>query len=144
MEGKSKQWEPINFVFYLSFVKWPALIAILAEIGLRLAVSRFLDDWPLGRVDLLMWMIRLSLFVYVGWRIGKTYGEMPPIGALAGASAGFLTGLAISFFRFYGGFRIWKAFNLISETALMIIVGALAAFLVVYLWDLLPKKIKNL
>jgi hypothetical protein len=143
MEGNIKKWEPINFVFYLSFVKWPVLAAILVEIVLRLLIGRFLDDWPLGRVDLLMWIVRLALFIYVGWRIGKTYGEVPPIGALAGSAAGFLAGIALTLFRFYSGFRAWKVFNIVSETALLMLVGALTAFLVVYLWELWPKKFKN-
>ncbi|MFA5020835.1 MAG: hypothetical protein WC517_02120 [Patescibacteria group bacterium] len=136
---QSKKWEPINFVFYLSLVKWPVLAAVLAEILLRWLIGRFLDDWSLGRIDLLMWLVRLAALFFIGWRIGKAYGEVPPMGATAGATAGFLIGLAAAVFRFNGGFHTWKIFNLITEPALTVLVGGLAVFLVVYIWDLLPK-----
>ncbi len=142
MEGITKKWEPINFIFYLSLVKWPILVVAIIEIVSRLLISRLLEDWSLGRTDLIMWLIRLVAFIYIGRQIGKAYGEVPPIGALAGASGGLILGIIISLFRFYSGFRVWKIFNLVSETTLMIFIGALTAFLIVYLWELWPKKLK--
>lgn len=143
MEGAKKTWEPINFVFYLSFVKWPVIITIAAEIVSRLLMVNFLPDLPLDRVDLFMWPGRLIAFIFIGWKIGKSYGEVPPMGAIAGAISGFVIGLVISLFRFESGFRTWKIFNVVTETTLTILVGCLAVFLVVYLWDLLPDNIKK-
>jgi len=140
---QSKKWEPINFVFYLILVKWSVLAAAIAEISLRWLISRFLDDWSLGRIDLLAWLVRLAALIYIGWRIGKIYGEVPPIGAIAGAIAGFFIGLIAAIFRFSGGFNTWKIFNLITEPVLAVLVGGLAVFLVVYVWDLLPAKMRN-
>jgi ABC-type amino acid transport system permease subunit len=87
-----------------------------------------------------MWIIRLVAFIYIGWRVGKTYGEAPPLASLAGTIAGLIIGLAAALLRLSGGFRVWKLFNLITETTLAAIVGCLAVFLVVYLWDFWPKK----
>lgn len=138
--NKIIKWEPINFVFYLSFVKWPVLLAIIFEIMVRLWIARFYDDLSLDRVDLLMWLIRLVLFIIIGRKIGKVYGQAPAMGALSGAVAGIVLGLAIAGFRFFSGFKVWKIFNLPSEIILTAIIGALVAFLIVYLWDLWPKK----
>lgn len=143
MEGANKKWEPINFVFYLSFIKWPVIVAIAVEIILRLLMANFLPDLSLDRVDLYMWIVRLIAFVFIGWKIGKAYGEVPPMGAIAGAIGGLSIGLIISLFRFFSGFHTWKIFNVITETTITILVGGLLAFLVVYVWDMLPESIKN-
>ena len=143
-ETVKSKWEPINFVFYLSFVKWPVLLAVAVEIGLRLLMANFLPDLSLDRVDLFMWAVRLITFIYIGSRIGKVYGEVPPMGAIAGAISGLSIGLIISIFRFISGFHTWKIFNIITESTLAILVGGLTVFLVVYIWDMLPERIRNL
>lgn len=144
MEGANKKWEPINFVFYLSFIKWPVIAAIAVEIALRFLMAEFLPDLSLDRVDLFMWVVRLTAFVFIGWEIGKAYGEVPPMGAIAGAIGGLSIGLVISLFRFASGFHAWKIFNVITESTLTILVGGLLAFLVVYVWEMLPDRIRNL
>lgn len=143
MAGTTNKWESINFVFYLSFVKWVIIIAIGLEIACRLLMINYLPDLPLDRVDLFMWLIRLLAFIFIGWKIGKTYGEVPPMGAIAGAISGLAIGLVISLFRFESGFRTWKIFNVVTETTMAIVVGGLAVFLVVYLWDLMPDRVRN-
>lgn len=142
MAGSTKKWEPINFVFYLSFAKWPVIAAIVVEIGLRLLAANFLQDLSLDRVDMFMWVIRLAAFIFVGWKIGKTYGEVPPMGIIAGAISGLAIGLVMALFRFESSFHIWKVFNIITETTLTVLVGGLMSFLVVYLWDMWPERIK--
>ena len=144
MEGANQKWEPINFIFYLSFIKWPVILAIIVEIALRLLMANFLPDLPLDRVDLFMWPVRLAAFAYIGWRIGRIYGEVPPMGAIAGSIAGLIVGFIIALFRFQSGFHTWKIFNVITESTLTVIVGGLLAFLVVYLWEMLPEKIKKI
>jgi len=140
MEGTFKKWQDINFVFYASFIKWPVLVGIIAEISCRLLIGRFLSDMSLAREDLLMWIIRLVVFIYVGYKIQQKYGQVSPMGALAGTEAGLFVGLALALFRFYDGFKVWKLFNVFTEAFLTVLVGCLTAFLVVYIWDLLPKK----
>ena len=143
MEGAGNtKWEPINFIYYLSFVKWPALSAAAAEIAMRIAVAYIWPDFSTSVIDLIAWFIRLAAIIFVGYSIGKKFGEVPPMGALAGAMAGLVLGLIGAGFRFASGFRTWKLFNLATETIIMIVVGALVSFLVVYVWDLLPEKIK--
>lgn len=144
MEGiKRTNWEPINFVFYLSFIKWPMLLAIAVEIILRLLMANLLPDLSLDRADLFMWAARLIAFIFIGWKIGQAYGEVPPMGAISGAIAGLGIGLVISLFRFASGFHIWKIFNVVTESALTALVGGLAVFLVVYVWEMLPEKVKK-
>jgi len=144
MEGTNgKKWEPINFVFYLSFAKWPVIVAVVAEIALRFLMSNYLEDLPADRADLFMWAVRISAFAYIGWKTGQAYGEVPPMGAIAGAVGGFAIGLVAALSRFAAGFQTWKLFNVVTETALTVLVGALAAFLVVYVWDMLPGKIRE-
>jgi len=143
MEGTGKtKWEPINFIYYLSFVKWPVLLAAAIEIVMRIVTVYFWPDFSINIIDLIAWFIRLAAIIFVGYSVGKKFGEIPPMGALAGAMAGLVLGLAGAGFRFASGFRTWKLFNLGTETIIMIVVGALVAFLVVYVWDLLPEKIK--
>lgn len=142
MEGTRKQWEAINFIYYLSFVKWPAFLAALLEILLRISIAYFWPDFSIATIDLLAWLIRLTAIIYVGYQVGKRFGEVPPMGALSGLMAGLTLGFIGAAFRFASGFRTWKLFNLATETILTAIVGALVAFLVVYIWDLLPEKFK--
>jgi len=143
MEGKViKEWESINFVFYLSFVKWPVLVAVVIELASRFLASRFFL-LSVDRLDLMMWVVRLAAFVYIGWQVGRAYGEARVVGALAGGLSGLVIGLAAALFRLSQGFRVWKVFNLITETALATLVGCLVVFLIVYLWDFWPKKLKG-
>ncbi len=143
MEGTGKtKWEPINFIYYLSFVKWPVLLAAAVEIAIRIGIAYIWPDFSINVIDLIAWFIRLAAIIYVGYSIGKKFGEIPPMGALAGAMAGLVLGLVGAGFRFASGFRTWKLFNLATETVIMIVVGALVSFLIVYVWDLLPEKIK--
>ena len=51
MEKSKKGWEPINFIFYLSFAKWPILSAALLELLFRVVADRLLGNSILG-VDL--------------------------------------------------------------------------------------------
>ena len=143
MEGPViKKWETINFVFYLSFVKWPVLAALVIELASRFLMTRFFL-LSIDRLDLLIWVVRLAAFVYVGWRVGRAYGEARAVGALAGSMSGLAIGLAAALFRLSQGFRVWKVFNLITETAVAALVGCLVVFLIVYLWEFWPKKIKG-
>jgi len=140
------KWEPINFVFYFSFVKWPVLITALIELLVRFLLIIIFDDILIrSRFELVFWIIRIMVFVYLGYKIFKNYGEALMMGCFAGIVSGSMLGLLVSFFRFIEGFKIWKIFNLITETITVAIVGCLVVFLVVYLWDLFPglKKKEN-
>ena len=142
-DAQLKKWEPINFVFYASFIKWPVLVGIILEIIFRLLVSYFLEDWTSGRIDLIAWIIRLLIFIYIGFKIARTYGEIPQMGFLSGLMGGLGMGIIVAIFRFFEGFKIWKIFNLFSEPILVALVGCLVGFLIVYLWELLPDKFLN-
>lgn len=140
---EEKRWEPINFVFYASFVKWPVLVGFIMEIIFRLMAGNWLEDWSIGQLDLIAWFIRLAVFGYVGFRIVKVYGEVPPMGGLAGIITGVELGFLMAIFRLYEGVKFWKFFNLLTEPVLTALVGGLTVFLVVYLWELLPEKKNN-
>lgn len=134
------KWEPINFVFYFSFVKWPVLLTAIIELLVRFLLIMIFDDILIrSRFELAFWIIRIISFVYLGYKIFKNYGEALMMGCFAGAVSGLILGLIVSFFRFIEGFKVWKIFNLITETITVAIVGCLVVFLVVYLWDLFPK-----
>jgi len=137
------KWESINFVFYLSFAKWPILAAFVVELLFRLLVDRFWYGLSGTTADILMWLIRLAAFIYLGRMIFKKYGEVPPIGAFAGLMAGAAVGFLAALIRFIFGFKVWKLFNVATETALTAIIGCLAVFLVVYVWDSLPNLKKK-
>ncbi|OQA36581.1 MAG: hypothetical protein BWY53_00493 [Parcubacteria group bacterium ADurb.Bin326] len=140
LSANSVRWEPINFVFYLSFVKWPILIAAIVEWCLRIFSVGILDGLLFGaRLDLLVWLIRIIAFIYLGYKIFKHYGEVPAMGAFAGVVSGTILGLASSCSRFVEGFKVWKIFNVITETTIMALVGCLVVFIVVYVWDLIPN-----
>lgn len=135
----SAKWEPINFVFYLSFAKWPILLAIFAELAIRILSDRFLGEMLLGaRLDLAMWLVRLIALIYIGYLIFKNYGEAPSMGAFAGVMSGAAIGLGAALSRFAEGFKVWKIFNVVTETVIVAIVGCLAVFLVVYIWESIP------
>ncbi|MFA6594232.1 MAG: hypothetical protein WCT16_03140 [Candidatus Buchananbacteria bacterium] len=141
MAGTKKRWEPINFVFYFQFVLIPVLIAGAAEIFLRWLLVWLWPDLSFGLIDLLMWLIRLAAFVWIGRQVVKSYGQINAIGALAGGIAGFAIGLIVAASRFSAGFRIWKVFNLATESILTALAGCLLVYMLVLLWDNLPKKV---
>ena len=80
----------------------------------------------------------MPAFVYIGYLIFKTYGDVPAMGAFAGVVSGAVLGFLDSLIRFAQGFKIWKIFNVITETTIMAVVGCLTVFLVVYIWDSIP------
>ncbi|MFA5124727.1 MAG: hypothetical protein WC473_02785 [Patescibacteria group bacterium] len=142
MNKAKKEWESINFVFYFQFVLIPVIIAGAAEIFLRWLLIWLWPDLSVGMIDLLMWLVRLAAFIWIGRQVVKSYGQINAIGALSGAIAGLVIGLIIAVSRFSGGFRIWKVFNLATESVLTALAGCLLVYLMVLLWDNLPKRLK--
>ncbi|MEK7653609.1 MAG: hypothetical protein AAB358_03970 [Patescibacteria group bacterium] len=120
----AKTWEPIDFTVYFSFVKWPILAAIILEIFLH---------WRFSIVDWQAWVWRAVFFVILGWLVKRRFGLSLPVAALAGAIAGFVIGLVVSLYQFFGGLAVWKFFNIISETILLVLLGAAVTALIVYL-----------
>jgi len=136
---KTTNWEPINFSLYLSFVKWWVLLAVAGEIALRLFVPQIIGGLFIPQVELVCWVWRFIILALVSWRLMKKYGRFPVIGALAGAMMGFILGVIISLFRFYDGFKVWKLFNILTETVLTTLVCCLFIYLVVFLFKHFKK-----
>lgn len=138
------KWEPINFFFYFSFAKWPILITTTIEIIFRFLSTNIFSELLSGvRLDFLVWLVRIAMFIYLGYRIFKKYGEVPAMGAFAGIVGGIILGFLVSFSRFIEGFKVWKIFNIVTETITVTIVGCLIVFIIVYVWDLIPSSKKK-
>ncbi|MFA5047971.1 MAG: hypothetical protein WC516_02945 [Patescibacteria group bacterium] len=137
---KSVNWEPINFFTYLSFIKWPLLVALVVELIFRILAVRFVDGLLFQQQELTIWIWRLLILIFITWRTIKTYGQVPQIGALAGGIFGLLVGVVIGLFRFYDGFKVWKIFNIFTEGLLTAVVGAVVIFLIIYIWEFIPRK----
>lgn len=119
-----KTWEPIDFTVYFSFVKRPLLIGLVLEIFFRLLANRPGTGFWFDQQELLVWILRIMVFIFIGWRALNNFGNHLIISAISGAVAGGAIGLIIAWLRFLGGIKIWKFFNLITETALAALAGA--------------------
>lgn len=136
MENYSpKIWQPIDFTIYFAFIRWLVAWLLILEITFRFFINRLGAGWFFDEQEIIAWILRLALFVFLGFRVRKNFGRSAAVAAISGALSGFVVGLVIAFFRFFNGFKIWKFFNLITETTLNVIVGSLAAILVIYLFN---------
>ncbi|MFA5029735.1 MAG: hypothetical protein WC518_03235 [Patescibacteria group bacterium] len=135
-----KTWEPIDFTVYFSFIKWWLLLALILELAFRSWSRNFEAGIIFSQNELLAWIIRLIIFLLIGWRVIKVFGRSLPIAAIAGGCAGLVIGLVVAIFRLFDGFQLWKLFNLITETVLVAVVGALVPLLVVFIFH---SKNKN-
>ena len=131
--NRDKTWEPIDFTVYFSFVKWPFLTGLVLEIILRLLANRPGAGFWFDRQEILVWILRILVFVFIGWKTLRSFGKHMIISAISGAVAGGAIGIIIALLRFLGGIRIWKFFNLVTETPLAALVGAVVVSLAVYI-----------
>jgi len=122
-----KNWEPVDFTIYFAFIRWVVLSALVLEIILRFWLDKS------GNLEIISWAIRLIAFIFLGWRSFAKFGRSLAVGAIAGISSGAAIGLVIALFRFLDGIKIWKFFNLLTETTLTALVGGAVAALAVYL-----------
>lgn len=120
-----KEWEPIDFKVYFVFIRWIALVAIVLEVIFRVWAANLVAGPIAERQEALAWAWRAVIFGFLAWRVIKSFGFSPMVGTVAGGLAGFSLGLVVALTRFVDGFKIWKLFNIISETALTAIGGAL-------------------
>lgn len=129
---EQKIWEPIDFAVYLQFIKWPVLIAVVLEIAFRFW------SWKLGsglffeQVEIISWLIRLGAFVHIALGSIKNFGYSLIIATISGVLSGLAIGFCVALFRFSDGFKLWKFFNLITETAIVAVVGSLVAIFIIY------------
>ncbi|MBI5765725.1 hypothetical protein HZA71_00680 [Candidatus Falkowbacteria bacterium] len=131
-----KIWEPIDFTIYFSFLKWLVAVALLLEIIFRWRAGVLAGGFLFDKMEIIMWIFRFFVFAFLGWRVFKNFGHSLAVAAMAGALAGFIIGLAVSLFRFFAGVKIWKFFNLITETTLVVLLGVLVSISVVYILSL--------
>lgn len=141
MEKIEKNWEPIDFASYFSFVKWFLVLMIVIELVFRFWSSGFDGGIIANQRENIIWFLRVCFFVFLGWRAGKVFEAHPAIGAISGSIAGFFMGLVSALWRFFDGFKVWKFFNLLTETFLLLLVGAVISALAVYVFNF--KKVKN-
>jgi hypothetical protein len=134
------EWQPINFVAYLSFIKWQVLLAVIIELVFRYFAHRYWTTLDFQTEEIILWIWRLLILFWLGTKSLKSFGYSLPIAGIIGLSAGLFIGLITSLSRFADGFRIWRIFNIINETTLTIIVGCLFTLTVVYLMHFLKRK----
>lgn len=132
--NKTINWEPINFALYLSFIKWWVILAVIGELALRLFIPRLIGGLFFPQEELICWVWRFMIMAIVAWRVMKTYGMFPIIGAFAGTMMGFIIGVVVSLFRFHDGFKVWKIFNILTETVLTTLVCCLFIYLIVFIF----------
>ncbi len=134
----TKKWEPVDFTVYFSFIKWPVFGVLILEIILRFWADKAMTGPLFDNQEIIAWVLRLIMFSFLIWQVIGHFGYSPAVAALTGASAGSAVGLVIALYRFLDGVKIWKFFNLITETSLTAIVGA--AFMALFIFLLSFKK----
>lgn len=137
-EKQQKIWEPIDFAVYLNFIKWPVIIALVLEIALRFWSVKLGSGLFFEQVEIISWIIRLGAFVNIAIRSAKSFGSSVAIAVISGVLSGSIIGFTTSLYRFADGFKIWKFFNIITETTIVAVVGSLVAIFIIY-----ASNIKN-
>ena len=136
----NKTWQPINFVAYLSFIKWQALLAVIIELAFRYFAHRYWTMLSFQTEEIILWIWRLLILFWLGIKSLKSFGYSLPIAGMIGLFAGFFMGIVVSLSRFSDGFKVWKIFNILDETTLTVIVGSLFIIMVVYLLHFFKRK----
>lgn len=132
---KSKTWEPVDFTIYFSFVKWIVLAMLIFELWARYNIDKMGGGLLFNQKETAMWIVRLLGFGFLGWRVLRNFGHSIAVAAIAGVCSGVAVGIVIAIVRFFDGIKIWKFFNVITETSMVAAVGALTTILVVYLFN---------
>ena len=132
-EKYQKTWEPIDFTVYLKFIRWPVIIGLVLEILFRFFSTKLGSGIFFEQVEIIAWIIRLGVFVNLAIRSTKSFGFSAPIAMISGVMSGASIGLAVSLYRFIDGAKLWKFFNIITETLMVAVVGSLVAILIVYI-----------
>jgi len=133
MIQQSSTWQPIDFTIYFRAVSIFVVIAIVGELVGRWWVNSVLQAGPLfDNPEVVAWAWRMVVFVVIAIRMAAKFGSSAMVGAIAGSVTGSVIGLLIAISRFADGFKIWKLFNLLTETTITALVGALAVVLVIY------------
>lgn len=132
---KPKIWEPVDFTIYFSFVKWTVLVMVVVEILARYGIDKTGTGFLFDQKETIMWVVRLIGFSFLGFRALNSFGHNVAVAAIAGGCSGFIVGLVIALVRFFDGVKLWKFFNVITEVAMVTVVGALVAILIVYLFN---------
>ncbi len=131
-EKESQIWEPIDFAVYLKFIKWPVLLAIVLEIGFRFWSVRLGSGIFFEQIEIISWIIRLCALINIAIKSTKNFGSSAAIATISGVLGGSTIGFAIAIYRFGDGLKLWKFFNLITETTTVAVVGSLVAIFIVY------------
>ena len=141
MEGEQilKKWEPIDFTVYLRFALPLALIAAVVEIALRLIMHRFSNGFFIDYKEIIIWAVRIILILIISWRKIVAFGINPMIGTISGIFIGFTFGLIVSVFQLIEAFKIWKIFNIVSETIFLTVLFAGIIALVSYAFTIKNK-----
>ncbi len=129
---EQKIWESIDFAVYLRFIKWPVIIALVLEIAFRFWSVKLGSGLFFEQVEIISWIIRLCAFVNIAIKSAKNFGSSVAIATISGVLSGSIIGLFIALYRFIDGFRLWKFFNLITETTIVAVVGSLVAIFIIY------------
>lgn len=131
-EKYQKTWEPVDFTVYFKFIRWPVIIGLVLEILFRFWAAKLGSGILFEQVEIISWIIRLGVFVNLAIRSTKNFGFSAPIAMISGVMSGTLIGFIIAWYRFIDGAKLWKFFNIITETSIVAVVGSLVAILIVY------------
>jgi hypothetical protein len=131
-KGINKIWEPVDFTVYLSFLQWKLAAYLIWEIGLRLVAGLIIGGWLFDNLEIICWLSRLIFLYFLAYKSWRSFGASPMIAAISGSLAGAAIGFLAALSRFVEGFKVWKFFNLVTETTLVTVVGCLVAVLVIY------------
>lgn len=133
MINQSSTWQPIDFAVYFRAVSWFVIVIIVGEIVGRWWINTYLQVGPLfDQQEIVAWIWRLVILAFMAGKIMQRFGASAMVGAIAGSIAGSVIGLVVAISRFGDGFKVWKLFNLLTETTTVAIVGALVIVLVIY------------
>lgn len=132
-----KIWEPVDLSVYFIFIRWTVLVAVIVEILFRFGMLGLSDSTLGDGREMIVWIWRALVFIFLGWRTLKNFGPSRAIAIVTGLTSGLIMGLIAALYRFVEGFKVWKIFNIFTETVWSAAVGLAVTVIVVYLINLI-------
>ena len=129
---ENKIWQPVDFNVYFNFIKWTVIVATVVEALYRLWFMKKTGLFLADQKEQLMWLWRVGIMVFTGFRVLSKFGDALPIAIISGAFTGLAVGLVSALVRFFDGVMIWKFFNLVTEPIITGIIFSLVVAAVVF------------
>ncbi|MBU1037184.1 hypothetical protein KKF32_04080 [Patescibacteria group bacterium] len=131
--GKDLKW-------YKEIILWPMFILLVIEVGLRVVQAKYLYLWPTTVFSWTIFLVRAAIFIYLAAVAIKRFKADKSQVITAAIIGGIITGFLLAIFRLFWYIKLWTPFNLIGQTLLFAVTGAIISWLTYLLLNINNKK----